>query len=112
MTTPYTVALVVDPEFGEKLAPLCARVHTWAVDAPVNRAVAERVWKLAPGEHSNESGTTTFKPQGIDREEWCLSVIDQLDMHHNHYSHDPPLSLPKTRRGLHDGAAAHPGSRR
>jgi len=93
IVAPYTVALVVDPEFGEELAVLAARVHTWAIDTPTNRAVAEGMWSVAPEAHGIESGVTTFKPQGVNAEEWCLAVIDELDMHHNHYSHDPAYSV-------------------
>lgn len=94
MMAPYTIALVLDPEFGQKLATLAARVHTWAIDTPTNRAVAERMWKATESEgHDIETGVTTFKPQGAGAEEWCLAVVDQLDVHHNHYSHDPAYSV-------------------
>jgi hypothetical protein len=56
--------------------------------------VAERIWKGAASEsYDIETGVTTFKPQGVGAEEWCLAIVDQLDMHHNHYSHDPTYSV-------------------
>lgn len=92
--SPYTVALVLDPEFGEKLATVCARVHAWAIDSPKNREIFESLWKEPACEgYEIETGVTIFKPKGVDVEDWCVAVIDQLDMHHNHYSHDPPYSV-------------------
>jgi hypothetical protein len=95
MPASYTVALVVDPAFGEELSLVAARVHTWAVDTPDNRRVAERVWAdlPAPGQYNIENGITTFTPHGAGPDDWCISVIDELDLHHNNYSHDPGYTV-------------------
>src|SRR5206468_309774 len=58
---PHAVALVVDPEFGERLLDLSRRIHVWALDTPTNRTVAQRVWREVAGTHSLENGITTFK---------------------------------------------------
>ena len=95
MPSSYSIALVVDPEFGDKLSSVAARVHTWAVDTPENRRVAERLWAAlpAPGEYNIENGVTAFTPRGTGPEEWCISVIEEVDLHHNHHSHDPGYTV-------------------
>jgi hypothetical protein len=47
----------------------------------------------SPGEYDIESGVTTFPPRGAEPEGWCISVIADLDMPHNHYSHDPEYTV-------------------
>jgi len=93
----YTVAIVLDPEFGERLAPLASRVHTWVVDSQTNRAAAEDIWQKnqEDGEpYSIENGVTTF---GVfwneSAEHWCEGVLGTIDLHHGEYSHTPPLSV-------------------
>jgi hypothetical protein len=61
VAVPYTVALVVDPMFGEKLQVLTARRHTWVIDTPRNRSAVEEVRIAFPyKEYSIERGVTTF----------------------------------------------------
>jgi hypothetical protein len=94
--TPYTVALVLDPAFGERLKSLAARVHAWVVRTPANETVAQELWssqsKTSPP--SIETGVTTFETEGLSSpEEWCIDVLDTLDLHHNNYSHHPGYSV-------------------
>jgi len=44
---PYKVYIVVDLEFGEKLAELERGVPVWIVDTPTNKPVAQRFWNVA-----------------------------------------------------------------
>lgn len=93
---PYTVALVVDPAFGERLKDVASRVHTWVVGTPANQAIARDVWSSAPkpSRPSIETGITTFDPgRASSPEEWCIGVLDAVDLHHNEYSHDPAYSV-------------------
>ena len=39
---PQRVAVVLDPEFGDKLMELATSVHVWAVDSQANKAAADR----------------------------------------------------------------------
>lgn len=92
----YTVALVVDPTFGERLSPLASRIHTWAVGTPENRAAADKLWALEPQPHeySIERGVTTFEPGlGTNPEEWCAAMVGTLDQHHDEHSHDPGYTV-------------------
>jgi hypothetical protein len=42
---PYTVYVVVEREFGEHLAEFAPGVPVWIVNPPLNRVVAQRLWK-------------------------------------------------------------------
>jgi hypothetical protein len=49
---------------------------------------------LPPGsDYTIESGITKFTPSGGTAEDWCVGVIDSLDVHHNQYSHDPGYTV-------------------
>jgi len=87
---PHAVALVVDPEFGERLLDLSRRIHVWALDTPTNRTVAERVWREAGGTHSLENGITTFKgsPDAAS-DEIVGHQLPTIDLHHGAHSHSP-----------------------
>jgi hypothetical protein len=92
---PYSVALVLDAKFGEQLGQLASRVHTWVVDSPQNRVVAEKLWaserQLTEG--SIERGITTFKAiSDADPEDWCAAIVGTIDVHHNELSHTPGYS--------------------
>ena len=95
MSSPYAVALVTVPDFGEKLRPLSSRLYVWAVDTPANRKVAEEIWSDLPSpvEYNIESGVTIFTPHGTTPEDWCLGAIDSLDQHHDGSSHDPGYTV-------------------
>jgi hypothetical protein len=89
----YTVGIVVDATFGERLHALVARMPTWIADTPPNRMAAEAHWRTRPGEgHAN--GITTFKVD-IARppEEWCAAILGAVIEHHGAYSHNPPVSV-------------------
>ncbi len=57
---PYSVTIVVDREYGEKLSQLPSDQPVWIVDTPANRAAAGRIWaKRTNANHL--TGVTTFK---------------------------------------------------
>ncbi|WP_175038959.1 hypothetical protein [Burkholderia contaminans] len=96
MTTPYTVALVVDPDFGSHLVTVSSRIHTWIVATAANAAAAEKIWaeQPEPRAHSIERGVTTFRADlGKDRNSWCEMMLGSVDEHHNGYSHDPGYTV-------------------
>lgn len=95
MSSPYAVALVIAPDFGEKLRSLSSRLHVWTVDSPANREVAEELCSAlpSPGNYNIESGVTIFTPHGATAEDWCLGTIDSLDQHHDSSSHDPGYTV-------------------
>jgi hypothetical protein len=91
----YAVALVLDPEFGTRLKDLAGRMHAWVVESPGNVINAKAVWDALPTGEANtiEAGVTLFKPFGRTREDWCIGVIDRLDLHHNDHSHVPGYTI-------------------
>ena len=78
----YRVAIVVDPSFGERLAPLAERMHVWAVDTPPNRSVAERIW-AALDTPSIERGVTTFRVDPSESPDiWAAGILPNVELHH------------------------------
>jgi len=87
---PYKVIVVVDPDFGERLADLPRGVPVWVVDTATNHPVAQRLRKERPAT-SHLDGITTFRGGSTP----AASLIDELsmiDLHHGPYSADPPYS--------------------
>jgi hypothetical protein len=89
----HEVAIVVDPEFAERLRPLAARMHVWVMETPGNRGAIERV-AAESAVYSFERGVTSFgsKPGETSASRFC-SVLADVDVHHGWYSHDPPWTI-------------------
>jgi len=89
---PYTVYVVVDPNFGERLASLPIGIPVWIVDAPSNKPVAQRLWRER-AEVNHLTGITTYNfLQDASPEETLLEELDTIDLHHGPYSADPPFT--------------------
>ena len=50
-TAAPTVALVLDPEFGERMEGLVEHAPIWALNSTTNQAAAEWLWEKAPETH-------------------------------------------------------------
>jgi hypothetical protein len=88
----YTVGIMVDPGFGERVHSLALKMPVWIVDTPVNRAAAESHWRQQP-DKDPANGITTFKVDpAASPEDWCAGVPGTVIEHHGEYSHDPPVS--------------------
>jgi hypothetical protein len=57
------VALVLEPDFGDRLASLAGTSHVWVIDTPTNRTTALEFWSQDP-KSEVERGITTFKFSG------------------------------------------------
>lgn len=89
---PYKVYVVMAQDFGERLAGLSSGVPVWIVDTPINRPVAERMWKEHPSE-SHLTSITAFKAQGSSSaEDLFLNEMNTIDLHHGSYSSNPPYT--------------------
>ena len=75
-----SVAIVVDPDFGERLFSLADEMPVWVADTQTNRTVAESFWSRGG------SNVTTFRVTGDDAAEWCRAILPQVDLHHDEYS--------------------------
>ena len=93
MPDPYTVAVIVDPTFGDRLFDIASRTPVWIVDTPANRTAIERHWAANSGQPHTD-GVTAFKVDpAASPEDWCLNVLGDVDLHHGVYSHVPPYTV-------------------
>ena len=91
--SPHRVRVIVDPTFGERLAALPVDGATWVIDTLENTPVAHRLWKERPAAN-HLTGITTFRPgSALSAEEELISQLATIDLHHGHYSADPPYSV-------------------
>lgn len=79
------VAIVVDPDFGDRLSSLADQMPVWIADTPPNRTMAESSRKRG------NSKITTFRVVDDDVAEWCRITLPQVLEHHGEYSQFPPI---------------------
>ena len=92
MAIPYKVCVVVDRNFGDRLAEFPRGVPVWIVDTPSNKPVAQRLWKERPDE-SHLTGITTFNDmESSSPEELLIAELASIDLHHGEHSADPPYT--------------------
>ena len=93
IVSPYKVIVVVDREFGERLAWLEKGVPIWVVDTAANKLVARRLWNDLPNGEVLK-GITTFCASETDSPERVfLGILYMVDLHHGPYSADPPYTV-------------------
>jgi hypothetical protein len=93
MTEPYRVFVVVDRDYGQRLAALAQIGPVWIVDTPANRTVAQQIWAAAPN-RSHLEGITTFKvPEDDSPEDILIYELGTIDLHHGSYSANPPYTV-------------------
>jgi hypothetical protein len=93
VVVPYKVYVVVDREFGERLTNLAPGVPVWIVNTPLNRTVAERLWKER-NQQGYLTGITTFDDlESSSAEDLLLWELDTIDLHHGPQSADPPYTI-------------------
>jgi hypothetical protein len=79
------VAIVVDPEFGERLLSLADEMAVWIADTPANRSFAEALWS-STGVGVARNAVTTFNVDlGKTGEDWCRNILPQVDLHRSLY---------------------------
>jgi hypothetical protein len=89
---PYKVYIVVDREFGDKLAEI-EGAPVWIVDTPINKAVVRRLWSEHP-QQNQLTGITTFDDfESSSPEDILLGQLDTIDLHHGVYSANPPYNV-------------------
>ena len=93
MNQPHKVTLVLNSDYGDKLASLAESSHVWVVDSIANRSAAAEYWSRNP-KHRVEAGITTFQSSANESPlESCLKMLDTIDLHHGQYSSNPPYSI-------------------
>jgi hypothetical protein len=90
----HRVAIVLSDEFAPRVQDLSLTCHVWALHTPELEVVAHRVWDARSDGRENqlESGITLFRGDG-DIERDLLGIVDEVELHHGAYSHDPPVSV-------------------
>jgi hypothetical protein len=87
----YRVRVVLDPDFGERLAELPDREPVWVVNSEANAPTAKRLQAERATTHLY--GVTIFWPfSDGGPEQHLLDILDAVDLHHGKYSADPPYS--------------------
>ena len=89
------VAIVVDPEFGDQVADLIAKIHVWIVDSPSNRVAVKAIWCKGQkqGEGQQFTATTFTVDFAATRVDWCAGILEAVDLHHGEYSNARPYSV-------------------
>ena len=80
------VALVLDPDFGERVIQLAERMPVWIIDSPKNCSVIEKARSVESFGAGGER-ITTFKAK--ERELYaavCERIVQSLDDHYNENS--------------------------
>jgi hypothetical protein len=91
MTRSVTVNIVVDPEFGDRLAEIAERGPVWIAATATNRAAAEHWWNAHSPPDEFEGVTTFLVVSGEAPEQWCEEVLPTVDMHFGAYDDNPPM---------------------
>jgi len=92
---PYSVAVVLDRDYGPRLWKLLEAGPVWIVDSQVNREIAEKVWKEFPS-RDHLDGVTVFKAESHrSAEEVLIDEFETIDLHHGGYSADPSYTVIK-----------------
>ena len=83
----------MDPEFGERLREFSVDEPVWVVDSECNHHVVQALWRERAGA-DGQGGFTSFKynPR-TGPEDWLISNVSVIDLHHGEYSHDPRWSI-------------------
>jgi hypothetical protein len=74
---PYKVRIVVDRNFGERLAELASDVPVWIVDTPPNEVVAHRLRK-----ERNQNITKFSDWPSSSPEDLLISEFAMINLHH------------------------------
>src|SRR5258706_7009537 len=98
-----SLAIVVDPDFGERLLSLANQMPVWIADTAANSAFLESLWARQSSARPN---VTTFCIAGDDVTRWCRGILPQVDLHHGEYSQSPAYNAVEV-----FGAAATPDLR-
>jgi hypothetical protein len=79
------VNVVLDRNYGDKMARLLPSGPIWAIDSDLNRSVTESMWKDNP-KHSHLEGVTLFKSAEFENPEAVFfHQLETLDLHHGEY---------------------------
>jgi hypothetical protein len=93
METPYCVHVIVDPKFGARLRTIPEEEPVWIVDTDTNRLAYETVGKERQSQGIAVDLSSFKADLKASPEEWLISEISTIDLHHGEMSHNPPWSI-------------------
>jgi hypothetical protein len=80
------VAIIIDPEFGDRLASLADQQCVWVADSANDRTATERLWR----EKSAYAVTTFHCDPTASSVEILADILPIIDEHHGALSCTPP----------------------
>jgi hypothetical protein len=90
------VALVVDRNFGSRIAEISPDMHVWVVESPSNSLVVARLWASTErgfGAGLIEPVITSFDAREDESpEDLCARIVPEIDQHHGEYQRYPAWS--------------------
>jgi hypothetical protein len=90
-STEHRVAIVLDPDYGDRIMELARECHVWLIRSASNDAVVAAL-RQDGQPYSFDSGVTAFN--GAETPEASfLSILSSIELHHGEDSHDPPSSV-------------------
>jgi hypothetical protein len=90
---PYSVSVVLDRDFGERIRELLEAGPVWVVDSAPNQTSAQGIWATFP-ERDHLDGVTIFKASADrDPAQVLVDEMDTIDMHHGMYSANPAYTV-------------------
>lgn len=94
--SPHKVGLVVDRNFGPRLAALAHAFHVWIVESTDNTPVIQEFWKSQQRQMVDDPlarGITSFVADEQESSEAaCVRIACDVDEHHGEFAHEPPWS--------------------
>jgi hypothetical protein len=87
----HRVAVVLDPDYAERIIDLSRKCHAWVVRSAANDAVVAGLRQDSPA-YSSDEGVSSFN--GAETPEAAfLTILSVVEEHHGAYSHHPPFSV-------------------
>ena len=88
----YVVVIVLDPGFGDRTLEIGRSDDVWMTPSDVNRDAGNRLWKLVENEPRPPLLSMWSAPRtGATEAEW-LGILQDIEMHHGEYAHDPAVT--------------------
>jgi hypothetical protein len=82
-----TVALILDPDFGQRLERIAQEMPVWILSSPSNDAAIEQARRSV----KDDASITSYIPQKPeDRVTTCTQVLYDIDEHHGVWSSSDP----------------------
>jgi hypothetical protein len=90
---PYRIHVIVDASSGERIRDLPIEEPRWVVESADNLPIVQALWRERKTTNHLE-GITSFKVDSkATPEDWLVSELSSIELHHGEFSHNPPWSV-------------------